>query len=211
MDGFTDLLDYITDDCGLFFLSVCNKAVMPRWLYASYWWRHWVVLRTRISTLGNAYADTACIRTLAYSHRHRISLRLVVRALCGHFLYCEKDVQQIGVYQNGDRQDAVGPRAFHQIQFDQHPGETESDDPCIKAHAYPTKRLGIHPPDDIGAKRNSNHNAGNEHQKEAPAFGYKQAKLVIHDGGYARLGRANQCKTGPKLIFDQALIIEQNR
>jgi hypothetical protein len=61
MDGFTDLLDYITDDCGLFFLSVCNKAVMSRWLYASYWWRHWVVLRTRISTLGNAYADTVCI------------------------------------------------------------------------------------------------------------------------------------------------------
>ena len=58
MDGFTDLLDYITDDCGLFFLSVCNKAVMPRWLYASYWWRHWVVLRTRVSTLGNAYANT---------------------------------------------------------------------------------------------------------------------------------------------------------
>ena len=52
MDGFTDLLDYITDDCGLFFLSVCNKAVVPRWLYASYWWRHWVVLRTRISTLA---------------------------------------------------------------------------------------------------------------------------------------------------------------
>jgi hypothetical protein len=61
MDGFTDLLDYITDDCGLFFLSVCNKAVMPRWLYAGHWWRHWVVLRTRISTLGNAYTDTVCI------------------------------------------------------------------------------------------------------------------------------------------------------
>ena len=61
MDGFTDLLDYITDDCGLFFLSVCNKAVMPRWLYASYWWGYGVVLRTRISTLGNAYADKACI------------------------------------------------------------------------------------------------------------------------------------------------------
>jgi hypothetical protein len=52
MDGFTDLLDCITDGRGLFFLSVCNKAVVPRWLYASYWWRYGVVLRTRISTLG---------------------------------------------------------------------------------------------------------------------------------------------------------------
>jgi hypothetical protein len=52
MDGFTDLLDRITDGRGLFFLSVCNKAVVPRWLYASYWWRYGVVLRTRISTLG---------------------------------------------------------------------------------------------------------------------------------------------------------------
>src|SRR5713226_3569 len=61
MDGFTDLLDCITDGRGLLFLSVCNKAVMPRWLYASYWWRQGVVLRTRISTLGNACTDTVCI------------------------------------------------------------------------------------------------------------------------------------------------------
>ncbi len=52
MDGFTDLLDCIADGRGLFFLSVCNKAVVPRWLYASYWWRHGVVLRARISTVG---------------------------------------------------------------------------------------------------------------------------------------------------------------
>lgn len=67
MDGFTDLLDCITDDRGLLFLSVCNKAVVPRWLYASYWWRHGVVLRTRISTLGNACTDTVCIPNLAWS------------------------------------------------------------------------------------------------------------------------------------------------
>jgi hypothetical protein len=80
MDGFADLLDCITDDRGLFFLSVCNQAVVPRWLYASYWWRHGVVLRTRISTLGHAPIRSA-YRTLAYSHRHRISIRVVVRAL----------------------------------------------------------------------------------------------------------------------------------
>ena len=60
MDGFADWLDHITDDRGLFSLSVCNKAVVPRWLYASYWWRHGVVLRTRISTLGTG-TDTVCI------------------------------------------------------------------------------------------------------------------------------------------------------
>src|SRR5690349_7122069 len=38
--------------------------------------------------------------------------------------YREKDVQQIDVDQDGDRHDAVGPRALHQIQFNQHPGET---------------------------------------------------------------------------------------
>jgi hypothetical protein len=76
-DGFTDLLDYIPDDRGLLSLSVCNKAVVPRWLYASYWWRHGVVLRTRISTLGDARTDMAYIPT--YSHRHRISIRIVDR------------------------------------------------------------------------------------------------------------------------------------
>jgi hypothetical protein len=54
MDGFTDWLDHITDDRGLFSLSVCNEAVVPRWIYASYRWRHGVVLCTRIFTLGNA-------------------------------------------------------------------------------------------------------------------------------------------------------------
>src|SRR5262249_54093263 len=51
-------------------------------------------------------------------------------------LYREKDVQQIGVYQDGDCHNAISPRALHQIQLDQHPGESESDDPCVKAHAY---------------------------------------------------------------------------
>src|SRR6266478_9160324 len=83
--------------------------------------------------------------------------RQCLRSLRGSFLYCEKDVQQIDVYQNGDRHDAVGPRAFHQIQIDQHPGKTKPDDPSIKAHAYPTKRLGIRPSDEIGAERYSNH------------------------------------------------------
>jgi hypothetical protein len=61
MDGFADLLDCITDDRGLFFLSVSNEAVVPGWIYASYWRRHGVVLRTRISTLGSARTDTVCI------------------------------------------------------------------------------------------------------------------------------------------------------
>ena len=71
--------------------------------------------------------------------------------------------------------------------------------------------FGIQSPDHIGAKRYSNHDAGNEHQEEGRAFGDEQAKLVIHQGGYARLGDANQRQTGAKLIFDQALIVEQNR
>jgi hypothetical protein len=36
MDGFADWLDHITDDRGLFSLSVCNEAVVPGWIYASY-------------------------------------------------------------------------------------------------------------------------------------------------------------------------------
>jgi hypothetical protein len=59
-EGFTDLLDCIADDRGLFPLFVCNKTVVPRWIYASYWRRHGVVLRTRISTLGTG-TDTVCI------------------------------------------------------------------------------------------------------------------------------------------------------
>jgi hypothetical protein len=81
MDGFTGLLDYITDDRGLFYLPVCNEAVVPGWIYASYRWRHGVVLCTRISTLGNACTDPVCIQNpSAYSHRHRLSIRIVVHA-----------------------------------------------------------------------------------------------------------------------------------
>jgi hypothetical protein len=53
MDGFTDMLDCIADDRGLFPLSICDKAVVPRWIYAGYWRRHGVVLRTRISAIAN--------------------------------------------------------------------------------------------------------------------------------------------------------------
>ena len=61
MDGFADWLDHLTDDRGMFSLSVRNEAVVPGWIYASHRWRHRVVLRTRISTLGNACTDTVCI------------------------------------------------------------------------------------------------------------------------------------------------------
>jgi hypothetical protein len=61
MAGFTDVLACVTDDRGLFSLSVCNKAVVPRRLYAGCWWRHGVVLRSRISAQGNACADAVCI------------------------------------------------------------------------------------------------------------------------------------------------------
>jgi hypothetical protein len=54
MDGFATLLDRISDDRGMFFLSACNEARLPRWLYARYWWRHGMVLRTRISAIGYA-------------------------------------------------------------------------------------------------------------------------------------------------------------
>src|SRR5215468_5208176 len=36
-------------------------------------------------------------------------------------LYREKDVQQIGVYQDGDCHNAISPRALHQIQLDPNP------------------------------------------------------------------------------------------
>jgi hypothetical protein len=68
MDGDANLLACITDDSGLLFLSGCNKAVMPRWLYASCWRRHGVVLRTRIYTLEHAY--TNCALNSSLSHRH---------------------------------------------------------------------------------------------------------------------------------------------
>ena len=35
--------------------------------------------------------------------------------------------------------------------------------------------------------------------------------MVIDDSSQARLSHADQCETGPKLFFDQALIIEQDR
>jgi hypothetical protein len=60
MDGFADWPDHITDDRGLFSLSVCNEAVVPGWIYASYRGWHGMVLCTRLSTLG-MHAPTRCI------------------------------------------------------------------------------------------------------------------------------------------------------
>ena len=80
-DGFTDLLACITHDRGLFLLSTCNEAVVSRWFYASCWWRHGVVLRSRISTIGNASTDTVCmpnhwpIHVVIESYRRSRALR----------------------------------------------------------------------------------------------------------------------------------------
>src|SRR3954471_20411330 len=92
-----------------------------------------------------------------------------------------------------------------------HTGETATDNPRIKAHAYSTKRLGVQPSDDKCTKRYSEDNAGNQHQQDVPTLGYKQAKLIVNDGSHARFSHADQRETGPKLVFDQALIIEQDR
>jgi len=45
---------------------------------------------------------------------------------------------------------------------------------------------------------------GTNTNKMVPALGYKQAKLIVNDGGHARFSHADQCETGPKLVFDQA-------
>jgi hypothetical protein len=82
MDGFADWLDHITDDRGLLSLFVCNEAVVPGRIYASYRRRHGVVLCTGISTLGNACTATVRIpNPSACSRRYRILIRIVVRAL----------------------------------------------------------------------------------------------------------------------------------
>ena len=97
------------------------------------------------------------------------------------------------------------------MQLDQHPGETESNYPRIKAHAYPAKCLCIQASDNIGANRYSYDNAGGNQQNDVLTFGYKQAEMEINDGGDARLSNPDQSETGAKLIFDQALIVEQDR
>src|SRR5207245_5370339 len=66
-------------------------------------------------------------------------------------------------------------------------------------------------PNEEGAKRNPNDDVQNNHQEDALAFRREQAEVVIHHGGQARLGDANQSETGPELSFDQALVVEQNR
>ena len=60
MDGHADLLDHITDIRGLLSLSVCNETVVPGWIYASYRWRHGVVLCTRISPLSDVSTKLVC-------------------------------------------------------------------------------------------------------------------------------------------------------
>jgi len=50
---------------------------------------------------------------------HRVSTE--AQSVSGRFeafVYREEDIQQVTVYQNGDRHGAVGPWAFHQFQID---------------------------------------------------------------------------------------------
>src|SRR5438552_11193694 len=74
-----------------------------------------------------------------------------------------------------------------------------------------TKRLRIETSDQVGPKRYANQNTRKQSPKHALALHCKQAKMVVHDRGQARLCDANQSETCPKLFFDQALIVEQDR
>ena len=81
--GLPGLLAGITDDRGLFYLSVGNAAFMPRWLYASCWRRHGMVLRSRISTLENQSSSSfarvlAAVRTAKNTHNKYASTRMVI-------------------------------------------------------------------------------------------------------------------------------------
>src|ERR1700688_3978169 len=62
-----------------------------------------------------------------------------LRPICDMSPCREKNVQETAVQQNGNDHNSVGPRAFHQIQIDQHAGEAEADDPGIEAHADATE------------------------------------------------------------------------
>ena len=69
MDGIPDLLACITDDSGLLFLSGCNKTVVPRWLYASCWWRHGVVAVSTAGIFSFSIAGERSLSALHYSSR----------------------------------------------------------------------------------------------------------------------------------------------
>lgn len=62
----------------------------------------------------------------------------------------------------GWKRGTTSPRALHQVQLDRHPRETESHDTRIKAHAYPTKRRGIQPTNEISVERDANHDTRNK-------------------------------------------------
>jgi hypothetical protein len=64
MDGFAGVRDCIADDRGLLPLSICDKAVAPRWIYAGYCWRHGVVLRAWISTIANGADKASPVRVV---------------------------------------------------------------------------------------------------------------------------------------------------
>ena len=121
----------------------------------------------------------------------------------------EEDEQQVGVDQDGNGHHAVGPRACHEFEVDQHPRQAKADDPGIKAHADPAKRLGIEPADDVGAKRYADQHAGHDHHEEARALGDEQAEIEVDDRGQARLGDADQGETGAKLVLTKPWLLNR--
>src|SRR6267142_4051751 len=123
----------------------------------------------------------------------------------------EKEVQQPGIEHDRNGHRTVRQCAVRQFQIDQHPGQAETDDPDVEAHANAAKRFCVESPYKVGAQRNADEDAGNDRGDDSEAVDRKQAQMVIGDGGQGRFGDPDQSQAGTELLLDQPLIIEQHR
>src|SRR5713101_1191227 len=123
----------------------------------------------------------------------------------------EKDVQQPGIEHDRNGHWTVRQRTMRQFQVNQHPGQTETDDPDVEAHAHAAKRFRVESPDEVGAQRNAYEDARNDRGDDSEAVDRKQTKVVIGNGSQGRFGDPNQSEASSKLLLDQPLIIEQHR
>ena len=84
-----------------------------------------------------------------------------------------------------------------QVQFDEHPGQSERDDQGIESHADPSERFRVHPMNEVVPERNSQQDAGDDIRNDLNAVG---AEIVV-DSREDRFSHSNDAERDPEILF----------
>ena len=92
-----------------------------------------------------------------------------------------------------------------QVQFDEHPGQSERDDQGIENHADPPERFRVHPTKEIAPERNSQQDAGDDIRNDLHAVCAVESNEIVGDSREDRFSHSNDAQRGPEILFGTPL------